>query len=67
VALWVYTRAAAVPLGPMAGEAEAVGALDVVCAGVEGALVVLLMTLCWRFPKPGPGRRRPRRTKPLKV
>jgi hypothetical protein len=67
VALWVYTRAAAVPLGPMAGEAEAVGALDVVCTSVEVALVVLLMTLCWRFPKPAPGLRRPRRTKPLKV
>src|SRR5215218_8925420 len=43
VALWVYTRTAAVPLGPMAGEAEAVGTLDVVCASVEVLLVVLLM------------------------
>lgn len=51
-ALWAYTRTITVPLGPMAGEAEAVGALDVACTSVEAALVLLLMALWWRFPNP---------------
>ena len=57
VALWVYTRAATVPLGSMAGQAEAVGALDVLCTSAEVALVTLLVTL------PRNGRKRRSREK----
>jgi hypothetical protein len=46
VALWAVTRTAGIPLGPEAGEVEAVGALDVICVVLEvlsaGAGLVLL-------------------------
>jgi hypothetical protein len=67
VLLWAYTRAVAVPLGPMAGEAEPLGVLDLACTGAEAALVVLLAALWWRCRKAAPGLRRTRRSEPSKV
>jgi hypothetical protein len=67
VVLWAYTRAVAVPLGPMAGEAEPLGVLDLACTGAEAALVVLLATLWWWCRKAAPGFRRTRGPEPSKV
>jgi hypothetical protein len=67
VLLWVYTRTVAVPLGPMAGEAEAVGVLDLACTSAEVALVILLAALWWWYRKPALGLRRTRGPKPSKV
>jgi hypothetical protein len=67
VVLWAYTHAVAVPLGPMTGEAEAVGVLDAAGAGAEVALVVLLAALWWRCGKPVPAIRRTRESEPSKV
>jgi hypothetical protein len=43
VALWLYTRAIAVPIGPDAGRPEAIGALDIVATLAETSVVVLAM------------------------
>lgn len=67
VLLWAYTRTVAVPLGPMAGEAEAVGVFDLACTSAEVALVILLATLWWRYRKCVPGLRRTRGPKPSMV
>lgn len=67
VLLWAYTRTVAVPLGPMAGEAEAVGVLDLACTSAEVALVILLAALWWWYRKPALGLRRTRGPKPSKV
>ena len=40
VALWAVTRSVGVPLGPGAGEKEAIGALDIVATCAEVGLVV---------------------------
>jgi hypothetical protein len=39
VALWAWSRTSGLPVGPQAGEAEAVGFVDVVAVGLEAALV----------------------------
>ena len=67
VVLWAYTRAVAVPLGPMAGEAEPLGVLDFACTSAEVVLVVLLAALWWRCRKAAPGLRRTRGSEPSKV
>jgi len=41
VLLWAVTRSVGIPLGPEAGEVEAVGALDVLCAAAEVGVVAL--------------------------
>ena len=56
-AVWLITRTVGTPLGPEAGEIEAVGALDTVTAAFEAAIV----TCCaWRLitypPRSSPGR-----------
>jgi manganese oxidase len=67
VLLWAYTRAVAVPLGPMAGEAEPLGVLDFACTSAEVVLVTLLAALWWRCRKAAPGLRRTRGSEPSKV
>jgi hypothetical protein len=64
VVLWAYTRTVAVPLGPMAGETEELGALDLACTSTEVVLVMLLAALWWRYRKPSPGLRRTQGPKP---
>lgn len=44
VLLWVVSRTVGIPIGPEAGEAEAVGALDVVATAAE---VVVVLAACW--------------------
>jgi hypothetical protein len=49
--LWAITRTVGIPLGPEAGEIEAVGALDAITAVFEVALVICcawMLTLAWR-------------------
>jgi hypothetical protein len=41
VLLWAVTRSIGIPLGPEAGEVEAVGVLDVLCATAEIGVVAL--------------------------
>jgi hypothetical protein len=41
VALWLVTRTVGIPLGPESGRVEAVGALDLICAGIEIGIVAL--------------------------
>lgn len=60
VLLWAYTRIIAVPLGPMAGEAEGVGMLDLTSAAVEVTLAILLVSLWRRFHEPTSAPRRSR-------
>jgi hypothetical protein len=48
VILWFVTRTTGVPLGPHAGDAEVVGALDLACALAEAAVVVGLGALVMR-------------------
>ena len=48
VILWLVTRTTGVPLGPHAGDAEVVGALDLVCTLAEAAVVVGLGALVMR-------------------
>ncbi len=48
LALYAWSRLVAVPLGPMAGEAEEVGRLDTLCNIAELALVVVLLVLLAR-------------------
>jgi hypothetical protein len=50
----------------MAGEAEAVGVLDLACTSAEVALVILLAALWW-YRKPALGLRRTRGPKRSKV
>ena len=55
--MWLVTRTVGTPLGPEAGEVEAVGALDTITAAFEAAIV----TCCtWRLitypPRSSPGR-----------
>lgn len=49
VALWAVTRTTGIPIGPEAGEAEAVGSADLAATGLE-ALIVLggLWLMTWR-------------------
>ena len=51
IVLWAYTRAVGIPLGPHAGEVEAVGAIDVVSKLVELALVLMLAVLLRHAPQ----------------
>lgn len=52
IVLWAYTRTVGIPLGPHAGEVEAVGAIDVVSKLVELALVLVLAILLRHAPRP---------------
>ncbi len=45
VALWVWTRAIAIPIGPQAGEREPAGLADIAATGFEVLLVCLLVGL----------------------
>jgi|GEM_PF-6462124 len=49
VILWLVTRLVAVPLGPLAGETETFGALDLVASGLEFVTVV---TTTWSLTRP---------------
>jgi hypothetical protein len=51
IALWAFTRTVGIPLGPHAGEVEAVGAIDVVSKLVELALVLALAVLLRHAPR----------------
>jgi len=42
VALWLFTRTVAVPIGPDAGSTEEIGGLDIVATSAEVALLVLV-------------------------
>lgn len=43
IALWVVTRTVGIPLGPMAGEIEQVGALDVISKIAELGVILCLV------------------------
>jgi hypothetical protein len=43
VALWLYTRTAGLPIGPMAGHVEEVGRLDLVCSLLELLTAIVLL------------------------
>lgn len=45
IALWVVTRTLGVPIGPEAGDVEAVGVLDGVSKALEVALIAVLVRL----------------------
>ena len=45
IALWVFPRTVGIPLGPHAGEVEAVGTIDVLSKLVELALALVLTVL----------------------
>jgi hypothetical protein len=45
IGMWVVSRTVGTPLGPMAGEIEGMGTLDLICTASEVALVVLLVGL----------------------
>jgi hypothetical protein len=51
IVLWAYTRTVGIPLGPHAGEVEAVGAIDVVSKFVELALALVLAVLLRHAPR----------------
>lgn len=48
LALWAYTRAVSVPIGPDAGRPEEIGALDIVATAAEAAVVVLVIAIVVR-------------------
>ena len=50
VLLWLFTRTVALPLGPDAGEREAVGPLDVL-ASLDELVVVTIVFALVRFPR----------------
>jgi hypothetical protein len=45
IGMWVVSRTVGTPLGPMGGEVEGIGALDLICTASEVVLVVLLVGL----------------------
>ncbi len=47
LAFYVWTRTVAVPIGPMSGEPEAVGGIDIVTNALEVLSVVALATALW--------------------
>lgn len=47
IGLWVTTRTVGLPFGPEAGEAEAVGMIDVLCVLAEAVVVVTAITALW--------------------
>ena len=57
IGLWLITRTVGIPLGPEAGEVEAIGALDTITAAFEAAIVICC---AWRLttypPRSSPGR-----------
>ena len=53
IGMWVVSRTVGTPLGPMAGEIEGMGTLDLVCTASEVALVVLLVGLLSRYRRGG--------------
>jgi hypothetical protein len=57
IGLWLITRTVGIPLGPEAGEVEAIGALDTITAAFEAGIVICC---AWRLttypPRSSPGR-----------
>jgi len=53
IGMWVVSRTVGTPLGPMAGEIEGMGTLDLICTASEVALVVLLVGLLSRYRRGG--------------
>jgi hypothetical protein len=45
IGMWVVSRTVGTPLGPMAGEIEGIGSLDLISTAAELVLVVLLVGL----------------------
>jgi hypothetical protein len=45
ILLWLVSRTIGLPVGPEPWQAEAVGTADLVCSGLEAAVVVLLLLL----------------------
>lgn len=61
VAVWIWTRAVAMPIGPEAGEREPAGLADVAASGFEVLLACLLIGLIVPGLGRALGRRAPRR------
>ena len=53
IGMWVVSRTVGTPLGPMVGEIEGMGTLDLICTASEVALVVLLVGLLSRYRRGG--------------
>ncbi|WP_213450675.1 hypothetical protein [Rhizomonospora bruguierae] len=47
IGLWVLSRTAGIPLGPRAGEPEAVGSIDVFCVLAEAVAIIAVVAALW--------------------